>query len=131
MCRNSLMIDTDVIQCLLDDLLDQVSLMNSSPVIVYSPSIFSAKSIEDQFNRSIDILNHSIKQILFHELNTVVRNGPITNTGTTRHSRYYSPAMTMKHSNDLRKRLQWIQKRQNIIKCLNNGENEQIFHSTT
>jgi hypothetical protein len=64
MCINSLMIDTDIIQCLLEDLLDRICSINNSTTLKLSPIYNSSKSIENKFNQSINILNNSLKQLL-------------------------------------------------------------------
>jgi len=123
------MIDTDIIKCLLEDLIDRICLINNSSPMKYSPIYNSSKSIEDKFNQSINILNNSIKQLLKYELNTVNNNGQLTTTTNIRHSRYYNPATTIKQTNDLKKRLHWIQQRQMIIKQLNLNQ-EKIINET-
>ncbi len=124
------MIDTDIIKCLLEDLIDRICLINSSSSLIkYSPIYYSSKSIENRFNQSINILNNSIKQLLKYELNTVCNNGQLTTTSNIRHSRYYNPATTIKQTNDLKKRLQWIQQRQIIIKQFNLNQEKKI-HET-
>jgi hypothetical protein len=120
------MIDTDIIKCLLEDLIDRICLINNSTPMKYSPIYNSSKSIENKFNQSINILNNSIKQLLKYELNTVNNNGQLTTTSNIRHSRYYNPATTIKQTNDLKKRLQWIQQRQIIIKQLNLNQEKTI-----
>ena len=80
---------------------------------------YSSKSIENKFNQSINILNNSLKQLLTYELNTVIHNGHLNTTSNIRHSRYYNPATAMKQSNDLKRRLNWIQQRQIIVKQMN------------
>jgi len=122
MCINSLMIENEIIQCLLDDLLDRICSRESSSAIHYS----STKSIEAQFNQSINLLNNSIKQFLKYELNTVVQNGQLTTTSNIRHSRYYNPATTIKQANDLKKKLHWIQQRQMIVQQLNLNQQQKI-----
>ncbi|CAF4012715.1 unnamed protein product, partial [Rotaria sp. Silwood1] len=120
MCINSLMIDNDIIKCLIEDLLDRICLINSSsPIQINSSTYYSSKFIENKFNQSINILNNSIKQLLSYELNTVVNNGQLTTTSNIRHGRYYNPTTTIKQINDLKKRLDWIEQRQVIIKQLN------------
>ncbi|CAF1089518.1 unnamed protein product [Rotaria sordida] len=127
MCINSLMIDNDIIKCLIEDLVDRICLINSSsPIQINSSIYYSSKSIENKFNQSINILNNSIKQLLKYELNTVVNNGQLTTTSNIRHGRYYNPATTIKQINDLKKRLHWIQQRQMIIKQLNINQDKKI-----
>jgi hypothetical protein len=126
MCITSLMIDTDIIKCVLEDLLDRICSINTPTSIKYSPLYYSSQSIENKFNQSINILNNSIKQLLTYELNTVVNNGQLTTTTNIRHSRYYNPATTIKQTNDLKKRLQWIEQRQMIIKQLNLNQEKNV-----
>jgi hypothetical protein len=123
------MIDTDIIQCLLEDLLDRICLINNSTSMNYSPLYYSSQSIENKFNQSINLLNNSLKQLFKYELNTVVNNGQLTTTSNIRHSRYYNPATTNKQTNDLKKRLQWIQQRQMIVKQFNLNQETKI-HET-
>lgn len=118
--------DSDIITCLIDDLLDRICVVNSSSPIVVSTSICSSKSIENQFQESIDLLNCSIKQLLSYELNHVVINGQLTSQSHTRHSRYYNPTATIKQTNDLRRRLQWVEQRQMLVKQLHHTSNEQL-----
>jgi hypothetical protein len=120
------MIDTDIIQCLLEELLDHICLINSPSPITFSPTFYSSKFLENKFNHSMNILNNSLKQLLTYELNTVVNNGQLTTTTASniRHSRYYNPATTIKQTNDLKKRLQWIEQRQFILKQLNINQTE-------
>ncbi|CAF1197619.1 unnamed protein product [Rotaria sp. Silwood1] len=127
MCINSLMIDNDIIKCLIEDLLDRICLINSSsPIQINSSTYYSSKFIENKFNQSINILNNSIKQLLSYELNTVVNNGQLTTTSNIRHGRYYNPTTTIKQINDLKKRLHWIEQRQIIIKQLNINQDKKI-----
>jgi hypothetical protein len=123
------MIDTDIIQCLLEDLLDRICSINNSTTLKSSPIYYSSKSIENKFNQSINILNNSLKQLLTYELNTVVHNGQLNTTSNIRHSRYYNPATMIKQTNDLKKRLQWIQQRQMIVKQLDLNQ-EKKLHET-
>ena len=123
------MIDTDIIQCLLDDLLDRICSITNSSTMKYSPIYTSTKSIENKFNQSINLLNNSIKQLLTYELNTVVNNGQLTTTSNIRHSRYYNPATTIKQTNDLKKKLQWIEQRQMIVKQFNLNEEKKLVQS--
>ncbi|CAF0776279.1 unnamed protein product [Adineta steineri] len=125
------MIDTDIIKCLIEDLLDRICLINSSSPIINSPLYYSSKSIENKFQQSINILNKSIKQLLTYELNTVVNNGQLTTTSNIRHSRYYNPATTIKQTNDLKKRLQWIEQRQMIMKQLNINQEKTFSQSNS
>ena len=118
--------DSDIITCLIEDLLDRICVVNSSSPIVLSASICSSKSIENQFQESIDLLNNSIKQLLSYELNHVVNNGQLASQSHTRHSRYYNPTATIKQTNDLRRRLQWVEQRQMLVKQLHHTSNEQI-----
>ncbi|CAF2208174.1 unnamed protein product [Rotaria magnacalcarata] len=127
MCINSLMIDIDVIKCVIDDVIDRISLTNSSSHIQINPSTYySAKSIENKFNQSINILNNSIKQLLKYELNTVVNNGQLTTTSNIRHGRYYNAATTVKQVNDLKRRLHWVQQRQMIVKQYNINQDKNM-----
>ncbi len=126
MCINSLMIESDIIKCLIEDLLDRICSKDTSSPIIHCPTYYSSKSIENKFNQSINILNNSLKQLLTYELNTVVNNGQLTTTSNTRHSRYYNPATTIKQSNDLKKRLHWIEQRQMILKQLNSNQDKTI-----
>lgn len=123
------MIDSDIIKCLIEDLVDHICLINSPKPIISSSEYYSSKSIENKFNQSINILNNSIKQLLKYELNIVNNNGHLTTTSNIRHGRYYNPATTIKQTNDLKKRLQWIQQRQMIVKQLNLNQ-EKPTHST-
>ena len=107
------------IASLLTDLLDRVAVMNSpSPL-----TPIDSRSLDDCFHQSLDRLDRSIKQLFAAELNLVVENGSLTQTTTSttnhRHSRYYNPAMSIKQSSDLRRRLQWLEQRQMIVKQLN------------
>lgn len=120
------MSDSDIITCLIEDLLDRICVVNSSLPIVLSASIYSSKSIENQFQDSIDLLNNSIKQLLSYELNHVVNNGQLASQSNTRHSRYYNATATIKQTNDLRRRLQWVEQRQMLVKQLHHNPNEQI-----
>lgn len=120
------MIDTDIIKCLIEDLVDRICLINSPSPISSSSIYYSSKSIENKFNQSINILNNSIKQLLKYELNVVNNNGQLTTISNIRHSRYYNPATTIKQTNDLKKRLQWIQQRQMIVKQLNLNQEKKI-----
>ena len=126
MCLISFMSDSDIITCLIEDLLDRICVVNSSLPIVLSASIYSSKSIENQFQDSIDLLNNSIKQLLSYELNHVVNNGQLASQSNTRHSRYYNATATIKQTNDLRRRLQWVEQRQMLVKQLHHNPNEQI-----
>lgn len=127
MCINSLMIDNDIIKCVVEDLVDRICLINSSPPIqMPSPTYYSPKSIENKFNQSINILNSSIKQLLTYELNTVVNSGQLTTTSNIRHGRYYNPATTIKQLNDLKRRLHWIQQREMIIKQFNLNDDTKL-----
>jgi hypothetical protein len=123
------MIDNDIIKCLIEELVDHICSINNSVPMKYSPIYYSSKSIEDKFNQSINILNNSIKQLLKYELNTVTHNGQLTTTSNIRHSRYYNPATTIKQTNDLKKRLHWIQQRQMIVKQLDLNQ-EKKLHET-
>jgi hypothetical protein len=123
------MIESDIIKSLIEDLLDRICSKDTSSPIIHCPTYYSSKSIENKFNQSINILNNSIKQLLKYELNTVNNNGQLTTTTNIRHSRYYNPATTIKQTNDLKKRLHWIQQRQMIIKQLNLNQ-EKIINET-
>lgn len=130
MCINSLMIDTDIIKCLIDDLLDRICLLNSpAPIQLNSSTYYSSKSIENKFNQSINVLNNSIKQLLKYELNTVVNNGHLTTTSNMRHGRYYNPATTVKQMNDLKKKLHWVQQRQMIVKQYNLNQEKNNYET--
>ncbi|UJR16496.1 hypothetical protein I4U23_003398 [Adineta vaga] len=120
------MIDTDIIKCLVEDLLDRICLIDSSPLIVNSSTYYSSKLLENKFQQSINILNKSIKQLLTYELNTVVNNGQLTTASNIRHSRYYNPATTIKQNNDLKKRLHWIEQRQMLLKQLDTNQDKTI-----
>ena len=128
MCRNSLMIESDIIQSLLDDLLDQIcSITNvNGKSIPTSSMYYSSQMIETRFNQSLNLLNNSLKQLLTYELKTVVENGHLNATSNIRHSRYYNPATTIRQMNDLKKKLHWIEQRQLIVKQLNINEQEKI-----
>ncbi|CAM4886538.1 unnamed protein product [Rotaria socialis] len=110
-----------------NDIIDRICLTNSSSHIQINPSsYYSAKSIENKFNQSINILNNSIKQLLKYELNTVVNNGQLTTTSNIRHGRYYNPATSVKQMNDLKRRLHWVQQRQMIVKQYNINQDKKI-----
>lgn len=120
------MIDTDIIKCLVDDLLDRICSPTSSPLPSSSSTYYSSKSLENKFQQSINILNKSIKQLLTYELHTVVNNGQLTSTSNARHSRYYNPATAIKQTNDLKKRLHWIEQRQMLLKQLDSNQEKTI-----
>ena len=116
------MIESDIIQTLLDDLLDQIC---PNP-IEYNSICLSSQMIENQFNQSMNLLNNSLKQLLTYELKTVVENGHLNSTGNIRHSRYYNPATTIRQMNDLKRKLHWIEQRQLMIKQFNLNQQETI-----
>lgn len=122
MCRNSLMIESDIIQNLLDELLDEIC-PNS---FEFNSICLSSQMIENQFHQSMNLLNNSLKQLLTYELQTVVDNGHFNSTGNIRHSRYYNPATTIRQMNDLKRKLQWIEQRQLMIKELQLNEQESV-----
>ena len=105
------------IASLLNDLLDRIAVMNSpSPL-----TPIDSRSLDDCFHQSLDRLDRSIHQLFAAELHLVVHNGSLTQTTSTtnhRHSRYYNPAMSIKQNSDLRRRLQWLEQRQMIVKQL-------------
>ena len=132
MCKTNVMFDNDIIECLLEDSLDQISLMNSPNVLHLSSQMFSRKFLENRFDHSIELLNRSIKQIFHSEMNQINENGQLTNpNNSNRQSRYYHPTITIKQSHELRKRLQWIDQRQSILNQINADPHEQQFIPTT
>lgn len=129
MCRNTLMIESDIIQSVLDDLLDQICSITNTNSKISLPSssmYYSSQMIENRFNQSLNILNNSLKQLLTYEMKTVGENGHLNAASNIRHSRYYNPATTIRQMNDLKKKLQWIQQRQFIVKQLNLNQQEKI-----
>ncbi|CAF1648652.1 unnamed protein product, partial [Adineta ricciae] len=108
------------------DLLDRICSPTSSPLPISSSAYYSSKSLENKFQQSINILNKSIKQLLTYELHTVVNNGQLTSASNIRHSRYYNPATALKQTNDLKKRLHWIEQRQMLLKQLDSNQEKTI-----
>ena len=126
MCRNSLMIESDIIQSLLDDLLDQICSITSQRTLPSSSMYYSSQMLENRFNQSFDLLNNSLKQLFTYEMKTVVENGHLNAASNIRHSRYYNPATTIRQMNDLKKKLHWIEQRQFIVKQLKLNQQEKI-----